>query len=332
MGIGSAVFPTGAERSVAPGERAKGRRIGLGATIAVPSPASPVSDERAIRAAVDWLEAKGFVVTFTPRANEGWSYTAGTPTDRARDLEHAFADPEVDAVICLGGGHGAGQVLRHLDYGVIAENPKPFVGFSDITVLHAAIAKETGLVTFWGPMVGQLGSASAYTRENLLRALTQGAPIGDIDPDGPPGQSIVGGVAEGELVGGTTSVLCTLMGTPWEPDTRGKILLLEDIRQEPCRVDRYLTHLLNAGKLDDCAGICIAEHVDCVPSLHHPAFDGPSPAVEELLDALIAPLGIPAVYGLPLGHGRRLATVPLGARARLDAYNGRLEILEPGVR
>jgi muramoyltetrapeptide carboxypeptidase len=290
-----------------------------------------VSDERAIRSAVDWLEARGFAVMFTPRANEGWSYVAGTPTDRARDLEWAFADPSVDAVFCLGGGHGAGQVLRHLDYGVIADNPKPFVGFSDITVLHAAIGKEAGLVTFWGPMIGQLGSTSAFTRSGLLRALTKGSPVGEIDPDGPPGQSIVGGVAVGELVGGTTSLLATLMGTPWEPDTRGRILLLEDVRQEPCRVDRYLIHLLNAGKLQECAGICISEHVECVPRLHQPAFDGPSPSVEELIDSLIAPLGIPAVYGLPLGHGRRLATVPLGVQVRLDAYRGRLEILESGV-
>jgi muramoyltetrapeptide carboxypeptidase len=329
VGIGSTVLSTGAERSA--GRRAKGRRIGPGATIAVPSPASPVSDERAIRSAVDWLEARGFTVTFSPHANEGWSYVAGTPEARARDLEWAFADESIDAVFCLGGGHGAGQLLRHLDYGVIAENPKPFVGFSDITVLHAAIGQEAGLVTFWGPMVGQLGSTSAFTRGSLLRALTRGAPIGDVDPDGPPGQSIVGGVAEGELVGGTTSLLATLMGTPWAPDTRGKILLLEDVRQEPCHVDRYLTHLLNAGLLEGCAGICIAEHVDCVPRTHLPAFDGPSPATEEIIDSLIAPLGIPAVYGLSLGHGRRLATVPLGVHARLDAYGGRLEILEAGV-
>ena len=329
MGIGSTVLPTGAERSA--GRRAKGRRIGPGATIAVPSPASPVIDERAIRSAVDWLEARGFYVTLSPHANEGWSYVAGTPEVRARDLEWAFADESIDAVFCLGGGHGAGQLLRHLDYGIIAENPKPFVGFGDITVLHAAIGQQAGLVTFWGPMVGEFGSTSAFTRGCLLRALTRGVPIGDVDPDGPPGQSIVGGVAEGELVGGTMSLLATLMGTPWEPDTRGKILLLEDVRQETCHVDRHLTHLLNAGLLEGCAGICIAEYVDCVPRTQSPAFDGPSPAPEEIIDSLIAPLGIPAVYGLPLGHGRRLATVPLGVHARLDAYGGRLEILEAGV-
>jgi muramoyltetrapeptide carboxypeptidase len=329
VGIGSTVLPTGTE--CAPGRRVKGRRIGPGATIAVPSPASPVSDERAIRSAIDWLEARGFSVAFSPHANEGWSYVAGTPEVRARDLEWAFADESIDAVFCLGGGHGAGQLLRHLDYGVIGENPKPFVGFSDITVLHAAIGKEAGLVTFWGPMVGQLGSTSAFTRDGLLRALTKVAPIGDIDPGGPPAQSIVGGTAKGELVGGTTSLLTTLMGTPWEPDTRGKILLIEDVRQEPCRVDRYLTHLLNTGMLEECAGICLAEHVDCVPRSHEPTFDGPSPATEEIIDSLIAPLGIPAVYGLPLGHGRRLATVPLGVWTRLDAYQGRLEILEAGV-
>ena len=249
----------------------------------------------------------------------------------ARDLEAAFASPAVDAVLCAGGGHSTGQLLRHLDFGLITDNPKPFIGFSEITVLHAAIGREARLVTLWGPMFAQLATATTFTRESMLRALTTSAPPGVVDPDRPPARTIVEGIAEGELVGGTISLLSSLLGTPWEVDTRGKILLLEDVGEEPCRLDRFLTHLLNAGKLEECAGICIGEHVDCVPRVHRPAFEGPSPAVEELIDTLIAPLGIPAVYGLPLGHGRRLATVPLGARVRLDAYRGRLEILEAGV-
>jgi muramoyltetrapeptide carboxypeptidase len=126
-------------------------------------------------------------------------------------------------------------------------------------------------------------------------------------------------------------LLSSLLGTPWEVDTRDKILLLEDVREEPCRLDRFLTHLLNARKLEECAGICFAELTRCVPRRLEPAWAGPSLTIEDVFAHVIEPLGVPAIYGLPLGHGSRLATVPLGVRARLDAYAGRLEILESGL-
>ena len=231
-------------------------------------------------------------------------------------------------MLCVGGGHAAGQLLRHLDYDLIAEHPKPFVGFSDITVLHAAIGREAGIVTFWGPMFAQLATATAFTRDGVLRALTSTAPLDVVDPLGPPARTLVGAVAEAELVGGTISLLSSLLGTRWEVETTGKILLLEDVGQEPCRIDHFLTHLLNAGKLEACAGICVAELTSCVPRAVQSAWAGPSPTIEEVVAHVIEPLGVPAIYGLPLGHGPRLATVPLGVRARLDADAGRLEILD----
>lgn len=313
------------------GPRMRPRRLERGSTIAVVSPASPVLDTRVLNSGTRWLEEQGFRVRSAPHLNDDWGHAAGRPEVRASDLVGAFADPHVDAILCAGGGHASGHLLQLLDYDVIAANPKPFVGFSDITVLHAAIGRSAGLVTFWGPMLGQLGVADPFTRGSLLRALTTSGPLGVVDPDGPPGRTLVGGCAEGELVGGTTSLLSSLLGTPWEPDTRGKILLLEDVGEEPCRVDRFLTHLLNAGKLEACAGICIGEHVDCVPDPVRPRFAGPSLLLEEILVHAVGGLGIPVVYGLPLGHGRRLATVPLGARARLDADAGRLELLETGL-
>ncbi len=329
-GIGIAEVNLGVVRSLAEARRTKGRRLVSGGTIAVPSPASPVFDDEALASAVDWLEAEGYRVVFTANANQGRSYAAGSPAARARDIEAAFAEPEIDAILCIGGGHASAQLLRHLDFELIADNPKPFVGFSDITVLHTAIRRETGLVTLWGPMLGQLGGADRFTQQSLLRALTSDRPLGVVAPDS-PGETITPGVVEGELVGGTTSLLCALMGTPWEIDTRDKILLLEDEGVEPCRVDRYMTQLLNAGKLDDCAGIVLAEHTDCAPHPDRPIFHGPQPLVRDLLRRLVKPLGIPAVYGLPLGHGTQMATVPLGARARLDATAGRLEVLEEAL-
>jgi muramoyltetrapeptide carboxypeptidase len=328
LALGLTATPTALDSA---GPRTRPRRLERGATIAVVSPASPVLDAGALHSGTMWLEEQGFRVRTAPHVNEDWGYAAGRPEVRVHDLEGAFADPAVDAILCAGGGHASSHLLRRLDYDLIAANPKPFVGFSDITVLHAAIGRSAGLVTFWGPMLGQLGGSHPFSRESLLRALTSTAPLGDVDPDGPPGRTLASGVAEGELVGGTTSLLSSLLGTPWEPDTRGKILLLEDVGEEPCRVDRHLTHLLNAGKLEACAGICFAEHVNCVPDPVRPRYAGPSLSLEDILAHTIAELGIPAIHGLPLGHGRRLATVPLGAQARLDADAGRLEMLEPGL-
>ena len=136
--------------------RTKPPRLRAGGTIAVPAPASPVLKPELVDDAQHWLESQGYRVRFTEHANSRWGYAAGRPEERARDLEAAFADPDVDAVLCLNGGHAAHMVLRHLDFDVIRANPKPFVGFSDITHLHAAIGAETGLVTFWGPVFAQL--------------------------------------------------------------------------------------------------------------------------------------------------------------------------------
>jgi muramoyltetrapeptide carboxypeptidase len=322
----------GEAHDVRTGGRIRPRPLPPGGTIAVVSPASPVLDPEPLLGAREWLEGLGYGVRFTTHFNRRWGYAAGSPEERACDLESAFADPAVDAVLCVGGGHAAGQLLGQLDYDVIAEHPKPFVGFSDITVLHSALGRESGLVTFWGPMFAQLATAAAFTRDGMLRALTTMAPLGVVDPLGPPARTLVGGVAQGELVGGTISLLSSLLGTPWEVETAGKILLLEDVDQEPCRIDRFLTHLLNAGKLEACAGICFAESTSCVPRAVDSAWAGPSLTIEEVFAHVIEPLGVPAMYGLPLGHGARLATVPLGARARLDADAGRLEILDGALR
>ena len=319
------------ERVPALGGRIKGNRLEAGATFAVVSPASPVLDEAVLFESARLLRSEGFEITFSEHLNERGGYAAGPPEHRARDLEAAFADPDVDAILCLGGGHATGQVLPLLDYDLIAANPKPFVGFSDITGLHAALAREIGLVTFWGPMFAMLGSTSELSRRSLVRALTSSEPLGTVDPAGMPVESLAPGVAEGELLGGTTQILCTLMGTPWQIETRGKILLLEDVRRDPCRIHRDLTQLLNAGLLQQCAGICISEHTECEPDPLRREWNGPTLELEDVLAATVVPLGIPVLYGLPLGHGRHLETVPFGIRARLDADAGVLELLEPAL-
>lgn len=311
--------------------RKKGRPLGPGSVIAVPTPASPLLDLEYLDSGVAWLEAQGFEVRLTEHANEGESFKAGTPELRARELEAAFADPEVDAVVPLGGGHAGAQILAHLDYELIAANPKPLVCFSELTVLHCALGERAGIVTFYGPMVSAIGVLSERTQREWLRAVTSTEPLGVVDPDGPSARTVTPGSAEGMLVGGTLSLVCSLLGTPWELDTRGRILLLEDVDEEPPRIDRFLTQLLNAGKLQEAAGIWLGDFLRCRPREHWPLWKGHSLTVEELFDELVAPLGIPAMHGLPVGHSKDVVTVPLGVQARLDATAGRLELLEPAL-
>jgi muramoyltetrapeptide carboxypeptidase len=312
-------------------EKRKGRPVRPGSLIAVSTPGSPLLDLRYLESGVSWLQAQGFRVRLTEHANAGTSFKAGPPELRASDLHDAFADPEVDAICPLAGGHSAPQILPLLDLDLIAANPKPFVGFSELTALHAALVGRAGLVTFYGPVVSALGVLPDWTRHGWLRAVTTTVPLGVVDAEGPPARTLVPGVAEGELVGGTLSLVDTLLGTPFEIDTRGKILLLEDINEEPPRVDRFLTHLRNAGKLKDCAGIWLGNFNRCVPRTLWPLWQGYNLTLEELIDELIVPLGIPAMHGLRVGHGHEMVTVPLGVRARLDAGAGQLEILEAAL-
>jgi muramoyltetrapeptide carboxypeptidase len=312
-------------------ERTKGRPLRPGSLIAVPTPASPLLEESYLHSGLAWLEAQGFRVRLTEHANVGKSFKAGSAELRARDLEAAFADEEVDAIVPLAGGHSGAQVLPYLDYDLIAANAKPFVAFSELTVLHCALGERAGLVTLYGHMASALGVVSERTQREWLRALTTTEPLGVLDPDGPPARTLVPGAAEGLLVGGTLSLVASLLGTPWELDTRGRILLLEDVDEEPPRVDRYLTHLLNAGKLQECAGIWLGDYLRCRPREQWPLFAGSNLTVEELFDELIVPLGIPTIHGLPVGHAKDVVTVPLGVRARLDADAGRIELLEAAL-
>jgi muramoyltetrapeptide carboxypeptidase len=204
---------------------------------------------------------------------------------------------------------------------------------SDTTALHVALGRRAGLVTFWGPTLMHLRRGSAYTRSAFFRALSEPSGAWDVgsDPDGVPVRTVVPGVAEGPLVGGTTTLLAAGLGTPWEVDTEGAILLLEDVGEEPYAIDRLLTHLDQAGKLRAAAGILLAEHVAIASRRHDPAFEGNTLSLEEIIEDRIARLGVPTLHGLPLGHGRHLATVPLGVPARLDAGAGTLTVLESGV-
>lgn len=295
-------------------------------TVAVVSSASPVFRAEEAGAGMAALRAAGFRTLESPNLGSARGYLAGSAEERAADLHWAFGDPEVDVVLEIRGGYGSGQVIPLLDLDLIAAHPKPLVGMSDITALHLALGRLAGLVTLWGPTCVQLGRPGAdYSLARFLRALR-----GEIPPIGAPEESsleaLCGGRAQGPLVGGTTALLASSLGTQYELETEGCVLLLEDVDVEPYEIDRCLTQLLHAGKLDAAAGFAIAEHTD----VHtEDSFDGHTLELAEVFDDILVPLGRPTVYGLPLGHGRRLATVPLGVDVELDADARTLGVLAP---
>ncbi len=312
----------------------KPKMLAAGATIGVVAPASPAERPSELPRAKHYLEEMGFHVVIAPHVDLRKGFVAASETERAADINAMFADPAIDAVCCARGGYGSAQIIRHLDFDLIRRNPKIFTGFSDITSLHLAINRLVGLVTFHGPGLGRFNpeELSDYTKTQFFKALTGTAPLGDIPLSDPKKwlHTISDGVAEGELIGGNLTLLCASLGTPFQPDTRGKVLFLEDVDTEPWMMDHNMSHLRNAGLLDEVVAVVIGECRNCVPYDYKPGFLSDT-SVEEVFEYYLKPLGVPAVYGFPLGHTDDLATLPLGVRVRLDATQKRFTVLESGV-
>jgi muramoyltetrapeptide carboxypeptidase len=305
-----------------------------GGTIGVPAPASPWDERSEVERGRRWWESKGYRVKLAEGIWDRDDYVAGDPKARARDLQSMFADPEVDAVQVFGGGYGSGEVAPFVDHEVIAANPKPFVGYSDITVLHLSMARHAGLVTFYGPGMGSMGSPkrTSFTFDALLRALSDVSPLGTIPPR--PDDDFVGALGSGRatapLVGGCLWLIVDSLATPWEIETDGRILFFEDLHTPPWQADSELTHLRNAGKLDGVAGVVIGEMFEC----EEWRFPQPwlrSRSMEDVFEYHFGRMGIPVLFNLPLGHGKHLSTIPLGVTASIDADARTLTFDEPAL-
>jgi muramoyltetrapeptide carboxypeptidase len=302
-----------------------------GDTIGIISPSSR-PDAQYLKAGRAWLEEQGFRTEIGEHVLDSRGYLAGTDESRARDLMNMFQREDIQAVWCAQGGYGSMRLLPLLDYDVIADHPKIFIGYSDITGFHLAFLRKVGLVTFHGPLVAhEIGrNFTEYTKKHIFKTLmSKDVPVHiENTDDSLRALTIHSGVVEGIVIGGNLSLIANLMGTPYEPDFTDAIVFLEDVSEAPYRIDRMLNQLLLSKKLSRARGIVIGECVDCVPNKH----DAPSLTLEEVFTELIAPLKIPAFYGLPIGHGHHKAVIPLGVRARLDADAGRLSLLESGVK
>jgi len=313
-----------------------GKPLPDGGTVGVAAPASPYDSRSDVLRGVEWWESKGYRVKLAPGTWERDDYVAGDPRQRAEDLSALFADPEVDVVQALQGGFGSAQAIPHLDFDAIAANPKPLVGFSDITALHVAIRQRTGLATIYGNGLIGVGSTevTAYSKDRLLDVL-RGGGAGEVppNPDDPWVRSIRGGRVTAPLVGGCLWLLMQTMGTPWEIELDGSILFFEDTHSPPYYIDGNLVQLTHAGKLEGVAGVVVGHMEKCDWGDLRPVSDwARSRSIEDVLEERLEPLGVPVLYGLPLGHGKHLAALPLGVTCTLDADTKTLTVDEPALR
>ena len=297
-------------------------RLCRGDLIGVVSPAAAVPAESLRRGCAE-LERLGFTVRVGPHALDRHRFLAGSDRDRADELTAMFQDPAVRAIFCSRAGYGSGRLLPLLDFPALARTPKIFLGFSDVTLLLNAFVQQAGLGCFHGPVVaGEFANdISPRSLSHLFGLLMTGA--GEERLAFPT--AVRDGVAEGQLLGGCLSLLVTTLGTPFTPDTAGAVLFIEDVGEKPYRIDRMLTHLKQAGKLDHLAGVIFGAMSGCLG-------DGNDPA---LLLSVIADVfsdySYPVGFGLPAGHGGENLALPLGTRVRLDTAQRYLTFLEPAV-
>ncbi len=309
-------------------------RLNHGDTIGIVAPASAPIDAKAIDRSVKVLQSLGFKVKLGKHLRKKQGFLAGSDEERLGDLMSMFRDPEVKAILCVRGGYGTARLLPLLDYEVIRANPKIFVGYSDITSLHCAFLKKANLVTFHGPMLHSdfcKKDMPDFTLQSFLNTLTQPYAAGSICKTYHGKISVLRrGKASGRLLGGNISLLCTTLGTPYQPSFKKKILFLEDLDEAPYRFDRMLTHLLNAGVLQQVAGVAVGLNRNCIDPQAKKRKQYWQ-TVEDVLKERLAPLKVPVVAGLPFGHVPLNATLPMGVQAELDGTNGDLTILEPAV-
>jgi len=286
-----------------------------GDTIGIIAPAGPVRNETDFAAGLKILTDLGFKTKYRNDILRHNDYLAGTDHERLAELHELWRDPEVKAILAVRGGYGCMRILPDLDFDLIRQHPKMLIGFSDLTALLSAIRQHTGLITFHGPMLTTLARTDRDSQEAFFDLLT-GKPRLEIKIKGL--EILSGGQARGRLLPGNLTSLVHLLGTPFEPSWKNTIVVLEDIGEAPYRIDRLLTHLGAAGRLEQIAGLVLGDFDQC----------GEREAIWQRALELLAHRSIPVWADFPCGHGGRNHILPVGAEALLDSSTGRLTLLE----
>lgn len=311
-------------------------RLKEGDHIGIVSPAGAIFEEEPYEIARESFEAMGLKVSFGKFTQSRYGHLAGTDRERAEELNDMFRNPEIKAIISLRGGSGSARILDKLDYTAIQNNPKIFVGYSDITALHLAIFKKTGLVTFHGPVA--VSAWNSFSHEYFKKVLFDAETVTYSNPASKGDnlaqtrnriRTIHQGKSRGKLLGGNLSVLTSIMGTPYFPeDWKGKILYLEDIGEKIYAVDRMMSQLHLSGVLKEISGFVFGKCNNCDPG----GSGYGSLTMEEVIDHYIKPLNISAFSGAMIGHIADNITIPNGIEAEIDANAGTIRLLNPAVK
>jgi muramoyltetrapeptide carboxypeptidase len=303
-----------------------------GDTIAIISPAGATPCQEtdsgkpdAFSQGAELLEAAGFRVKLMPNAKNRWMYLAGTDAERLADLHAAFEDPVVKGILCARGGYGCMRLLPDVDFKTIGNNPKVLIGFSDITSLLLPCYERTGLIGFYGPMLtSNLAHGEPYSEAELLRLIRGEATFPFTIPNQDAYHCFQPGIAEGKLLGGNLSLLSAMCGTPFQPKPAGHILFIEDWHEKYYTLDRQFQQLKMAGLFDHIQGLLLADFSEIETE--------PEQALPDFLKELTSFLKVPVGFGFSVGHGQQTATLPIGCKARFDATQGTLTLLESPVR
>ncbi|HEY7809542.1 MAG TPA: LD-carboxypeptidase [Allosphingosinicella sp.] len=326
------VLPTPAVAASSP--LRKPARLLKGDTVGLIEPAGFTDDAFDLAVVVESIRAMGLVPKPAPHLAARWGYLAGKDRERAADLNAMFADDSVRAIFAVRGGWGSARILPHLDWKTIRANPKLLIGFSDITALHMAIAAKAGFTTIHGPNAASSWGALSWESFRAVafegNAPTYASPPGTEDrlvQRAGRARTFRGGKAQGRLLGGNLTVLTSLVGTPYVPNFDGAILFIEDVDEAEYRIDRMLTQLSLAGILGSVAGVVFGQCTDC--RAKGPSYGGFT--LSEVLQQHLAPLGVPAFQGALFGHVPNQFSLPVGARAEIDADAGTIRLLEAAV-
>jgi len=312
----------------------KPKKLKVGDTIGLVSPGGFITEAQLEEAKTNMISL-GFSVVVAKNILQKYGYFAGTDKERSEDLHEMFGNKKVDGIVCVRGGYGCARVLDFLDFNLIKRNPKVLIGYSDITALLYGIYAQTGLIGFHGPVAtSTFNEFSVNNFKNVLMNPQQKLPllIADEDPAKHEYKPFVirHGKAEGKLVGGNLSIVASLIGTKYDVDSKGKIIFLEEVGEEPYRVDRMLTQMIQAGKFKHVVGVALGIFSKCDPKPDESGIAN-SFSLSEVLQERLFQLNVPVLYGLSFGHVVDKFTLPFGINAELDVDNQKLTLLEEAV-
>jgi len=304
-----------------------GKVLKKGDTIGIIAPASYSSYEKVLEAKKN-IGNMGYKVVLGECTQKQWYSYAGEDEERAREINNFFSDKAIDAILCMRGGYGCNRLIELIDFEIIKNNPKIFVGYSDITTLHMAINEKTGLITFHGPMAVSnfTGNYNIDTYNNFIEILSNPLDQRVINNFSKELEVISEGKAKGKLVGGNLATLVATLGTKYDLDYREKILFLEEIGEKTYKVDRFLNQLKKHGVFEKIEGIVLGDFKNCPPDSEKDM------SLIEVFQDYFRDLKKPVIYNLESGHSEPMLTLPLGAMCGIDSYEKKITILEKVVK